>query len=354
MTLKQFTKSLKKGTGEAIIYLKQRDKKKLSKKFLSAILHASFYNLGYDQQIEMNRAEYMYRVINLSGGNDYCLKKIRESLLKDKLIEDWNKYHRFKILMLSLKQSKGNLNLINDLIKYNVKSTYSGIISEDVLNLIGYDGFLFLIYIRGEALINDKNYYENDDLLKEANKKFGYYKVRSKLLRLSITDLKVKKYLEAVKRHKLKIKNRKNVKKKLLRKSIARPPFERDNFNRRIKRLKNPFKIATELEGLIENYKAKDYKLIESILQRRYNDEEFHAIAWTVDDIYKKNLTKNCKKSMLLIYERINCQHHRYSAIKTLIRNGIILKWLMKEAVYDCNPEIRSTARYYLKKLTRN
>lgn len=96
--INKFKNSLKRGTGEAILILKENPELDFS----DLIINASIKNFAYDPQIEGSRENYLFELIQLSPKRN----KIIDILLKnlsDFRNDDWGVFQLFKIAKLFAK-----------------------------------------------------------------------------------------------------------------------------------------------------------------------------------------------------------------------------------------------------------
>jgi len=92
---------------------------------------------------------------------------------------------------------------------------------------------------------------------------------------------------------------------------------------------------------LLKNYKKGDAKLLADIITRCNNDDEIHSTAWGIIEIYNKNTTKECKKPLEALYEKMNCGQCRTKIIKILIKNKALSDKIQREIQFDSEEDIR-------------
>ena len=92
---------------------------------------------------------------------------------------------------------------------------------------------------------------------------------------------------------------------------------------------------------LVKNYKKGDAKLLTDIIMRCKNDNEVHSIAVGVIEIYETNKTKECKKPLEVIYEKMNCGLHRKDIVKILIESKVLSNKIKQEIQFDSDEDTR-------------
>ena len=92
---------------------------------------------------------------------------------------------------------------------------------------------------------------------------------------------------------------------------------------------------AKYLTLLVANYKKGDWKLLKAIAVKYKDEQIIHSLVWGYIDIYKANRTKECKKPLEIIYEKLTCGLHRLEILEILHSNGSISKKILEEMKYD-------------------
>ena len=104
----------------------------------------------------------------------------------------------------------------------------------------------------------------------------------------------------------------------------------------------NTSKCSEEYIGLLKlNYRTGDHLLLMTIIAQTKNKDRIETIAAALTNIYETNSTKDCKKPIEAIYEKMNCGLHRLYLIKILIANNVLSEKLRAEIRYDNNEETR-------------
>ncbi len=101
---------------------------------------------------------------------------------------------------------------------------------------------------------------------------------------------------------------------------------------------KNPIDY---LQILISNYKPGDHKLLSAIAGQAKGEHKVEQLAIAYTNIYEANKTKECKKPLEILYDKMNCAIHRRNAIEILLANGVLSNKIRKEIQYDCDLRTR-------------
>jgi hypothetical protein len=99
--------------------------------------------------------------------------------------------------------------------------------------------------------------------------------------------------------------------------------------------------IGDSLKILANNFEEYDCKLIEEILLEQNNSDEFHEVAWGVNDICEKNHSILLLNSLINLYTMGHCSICRKKPVELMLRDSTLPDWIREEAVYDCNFDIR-------------
>ena len=206
MKVKEFKQDINNGFGKAIIFLKANQS--ITHKYFNAIFYACTHNTAYDPQCESSREKYLIEIISLSGLKDALEKKIIETLIETKkfnydtsqmlclakiFAKNGNAYARQAIYNKFLQSLKGN--------------EYVG--SNEILELDGEKGLLFIVNAVGERIIADQDYFEDDLLIKYAIEQFGEEKTMDLLNEEAQKNHPVKVYLEVINNYQTETNNEK-------------------------------------------------------------------------------------------------------------------------------------------------
>lgn len=95
----------------------------------------------------------------------------------------------------------------------------------------------------------------------------------------------------------------------------------------------NEPEIYTSL--LVGNYRKGDRKLLKSIAEKARNNNVIEYLAISYIDIYQANQTKECKESLEVLYEKMNCGLHRTKLVRILIENNVLSHKIRNEIQFD-------------------
>lgn len=208
MIINKFKNSLKRGTGEAILILKENPELDFS----DLIINASIKNFAYDPQIEGSREDYLFELIQLSPKKN----KIIDILLKnlsDFRNEDWGIFQLFKIAKLFAKNGDIKArNTIYQRYKKNLEADFCNIDTYVLIDLDGFEGFKFIAEIQGMILnkynVND---YSGDYIFYYAKDLFPDIDFEDKLKKEAEKNKYIKLFLNEIEKYR---KNNKPYKRK--------------------------------------------------------------------------------------------------------------------------------------------
>lgn len=116
-----------------------------------------------------------------------------------------------------------------------------------------------------------------------------------------------------------------------------------------IEKLKKTKKPCDYSDLLVSNYQKGDFKLLTEIVERCKNEDDIHSLACSFINIYQANKTKECKKPLEAIYDKLTCGIHRIDIVKILIDNNVLSDRLKKEIMFDSSDETRELLPSFLK-----
>jgi hypothetical protein len=102
-----------------------------------------------------------------------------------------------------------------------------------------------------------------------------------------------------------------------------------------IQKLNKANNPADYLPLLVANYQKGDWKLLRTIAAKYKDENIIHSLVWGFIDIYKSNRTKECKKPLEIIYEKLTCGIHRNEILEILHNNKSLSTKVLKEMKYD-------------------
>lgn len=197
---RQFFNSLKRGTGEA--YLLVKDNPKID--FSGYIIKGALNIYAYDGQSEGNRAQYIFDIISISKQKDKIRKAILDGLANEKEYT-WNLSHLFAIAKLFAEQGDTKVKqamydrFLNPSIEYSDWVGYS-----EILELDGLNGLFYIAEKFGKYIEQNPDDMQDDSIIRhfqDDNKKIRVYEELEKKAK---SNQFIRIYLDNVKRTKAK------------------------------------------------------------------------------------------------------------------------------------------------------
>lgn len=174
-TIRQkFKNSIKRGTGDAYLILKENP----TVNFSNDIIKAALINYSYDNQSEGSRANYIFELIQISNQKEKIKQAILKALSKGKN-EAWTLVQLFDLAALFAKQGDKKAKKI--IYKRYFKEIIEGFdwIGESaIIDLDGIEGLKYIAETRGKLLKKDPEYFENSlmvDFFQEENPSIKVY-----------------------------------------------------------------------------------------------------------------------------------------------------------------------------------
>lgn len=93
---------------------------------------------------------------------------------------------------------------------------------------------------------------------------------------------------------------------------------------------------------LIKNYRKGDWKLLKNVVDENKDKDIIHELACSYIDIYRANLSKECKEPIEALYSKTTCGIHRTDLVEILIDNKVLSDQIKEEIQYDCSEETRN------------
>ncbi|MES2110934.1 MAG: hypothetical protein V4577_19410 [Bacteroidota bacterium] len=154
----KFTSSIRRGTGEAHLLLRDNPEIDFSKEITAACLK----NYAYDGQCEQSRAPYLYELATLNGKT----KEIKPAILAAIELRHEDTWTRSQLFQLSkLYAENGDTNareaIYNNFYKYPTTRNDSVGYAE-IIDLDGLDGLKFIASKVGRALYEDSDDWHDD------------------------------------------------------------------------------------------------------------------------------------------------------------------------------------------------
>jgi len=191
---KQFFNSLKCGTGEAFILMKQYPEIDFSAYLQKAIIK----NYAYDGQCESSRADYLYSFYRLSHKKE----KIREAVLKALQTESedtWTLTQLFEFAKILAQQ--GDKEAKKGIYKRFGKKIIRGADwagADAISELDGFEGLKFIAETFGKLLEKDPEDCQDDSLINEFQSKNGEVAVYEELEKMAKQNKYVEIYLNNI------------------------------------------------------------------------------------------------------------------------------------------------------------
>lgn len=195
---RQFFNSLKRGTGEA--YLLVKDNPKID--FSNYIIKGALNIYAYDGQSEGNRAKYIFDIISISKQKDKTRQAILHGLANEQQ-HTWNLTHLFALAKLFAKEDDIEVKqamydrFLNPSIEY---SDWVG--AYEILELDGLNGLIYVAEKFGKYIEQNPDDVQDDWIIKHFQDENKNLKVFEELKKKAKTNQFIRIYLENIKRTK--------------------------------------------------------------------------------------------------------------------------------------------------------
>jgi hypothetical protein len=195
---RQFFNSLKRGTGEA--YLLVRDNPKID--FSNQIIKGALNIYAYDGQSEGNRAQYIFDIISITKQKDKIRKAILQGLANEKE-HTWNLTHLFALTKLFAEQDDIEVKqamydrFLNPSIEY---SDWVG--AYELLEFDGLNGLFYIAEKFGKYIEQNPDDLQDDWIIQHFQDKNKNIKVLKELQNKAKSNYFIRIYLENIKRTK--------------------------------------------------------------------------------------------------------------------------------------------------------
>jgi hypothetical protein len=195
---RQFLNSLKRGTGEAYLIVKDNPQIDFSNQIIKGVLNI----YAYDGQCEGNRANYIFDIISISKQKS----KIRNAVLKGLATEKddtWNLTHLFALAKLYAQQNDSEAKkAIFDRFLNNPIEGSDWVGYSEILEIDGLKGLLFIAEKFGKYIEQNPDDYQDDWIVSSFQEKNENLKVNNELKKSAKSNKYVKIYLDNLKRTK--------------------------------------------------------------------------------------------------------------------------------------------------------
>ncbi|HZT40810.1 MAG TPA: hypothetical protein VFA07_01410 [Chthonomonadaceae bacterium] len=95
------------------------------------------------------------------------------------------------------------------------------------------------------------------------------------------------------------------------------------------------------IQLLARNYQEGDYDLLESLLEKPLDTDNYHQLGIGARDFIEQNLTVEAERPLIQLYENSPCSFCRQFWVRSLMALGRLPEWMRAECRYDANPDIR-------------
>jgi hypothetical protein len=95
------------------------------------------------------------------------------------------------------------------------------------------------------------------------------------------------------------------------------------------------------VELLKRNYEAGDERLVESLLSRTLDANDYHWLGSSAGEFFEAHPELDCAPALTLLYERGPCTRCRGWAVEMLLERGQMPGWMREECRYDADLETR-------------
>lgn len=197
VTLDRFASALRRGTGEAILILRQHPQLNCRE----LLLHAAVNNLAYDPQCEGSREDYLYELIGLSPEK----RTIEDALIQHLITstdDNWGVLQLFRLV--GLMAGAGNTRAREAVYwRYaeNLNPDFPFVDTYVLIDLDGYEGLKFMAEVKGKLLLDDPEDWDDDDyLLRHAQDLLPDMAVEARLEQDAARNESIRAYLEGIKR----------------------------------------------------------------------------------------------------------------------------------------------------------
>lgn len=193
MKMQNFKKAIQCGTGDAYLILQQNP----DINFTSLILDAAKNNYAYDTQAEGNRAEYLYKLIEICPQKETIITKVIEALNVENN-DVWNIDQLFALNAIFAKNGnkKAKKAIYKRYKKNYLESSWLG--QEEIALLDRLDGLKVIAKRRGKSLFKNKNDWEDSFFIEWFQEEFPDIKVLKELKKLSKDNKYIEKYYATI------------------------------------------------------------------------------------------------------------------------------------------------------------
>jgi hypothetical protein len=195
---RQFLNSLKRGTGEAYLIVRDNPNIDFSTQIIKGVLNI----LAYDGQSEGSRGKYIFDIISISKRKD----KIRKAVLKGLATEQndtWNLTHLFDIAKIYAENGDIEARqaiydrFLNHPIDHSDWVGYS-----EILELDGLQGLFFIAEKFGKYIEQNPDNWQDDNIIRQFQEKNQDLKVENEIEKVANSNKYIRLYLDTIKKTK--------------------------------------------------------------------------------------------------------------------------------------------------------
>lgn len=192
MNQQQFADYLFKGLGRPHLYLQQHP----TTAFHDTLLHACLYNPCYDRQCEGWRAEYLQRLIDVSPDASSYPQPILDALADPD--DEMDREQLFDFALIFARRGDATARRVLYEQCAELASLGETIGAEQLIQLDGIDGFLFLAQRLGEAIDSETDLWDYDYVLRCLENQIDPGQLHDALAHARATQPFVDRYLTVV------------------------------------------------------------------------------------------------------------------------------------------------------------
>lgn len=194
----QFLNSLKRGTGEAYLIVKDNPKIDFSNQIIKGALNI----FAYDGQCEGNRAQYIFDIISISKQKDKIRKAVLQGLATEQS-DTWNLTHLFALAKLYAQQNDTEVKqAIYDRFLHNPIEGSDWVGAYEILELDGLNGLFYIAEKFGKYIEQNPDDWQDDWIIKRFQEENKNIKVYEELKKKAKTNKFIRIYLDNIKRTK--------------------------------------------------------------------------------------------------------------------------------------------------------
>ncbi|RDB02458.1 hypothetical protein [Runella aurantiaca] len=195
---RQFLNSLKRGTGEAYLLVRENPKIDFSNHTIKGVLNI----YAYDGQSEGDRAKYIFDIISISNHQDKIRKAVLQGLATEQ-DDTWNLTHLFALAKLYAQQNDTEVKqAIYDRFLNNTIEGSDWVGAYEILELDGLNGLFYVAEKFGKHIEQNPDDWQDDWIIKRFQEENKKIKVSEELKKKAETNKFIHIYLDNIKRTK--------------------------------------------------------------------------------------------------------------------------------------------------------